>query len=260
MTDVKPASGVKSPWRSKTLWTNLLMAALAFFPGVNDFVVENPQTVVILFTIVNLLLRAITKDKIQLLCLMLLFGAAAGGCTGFPIDTAMAADVGGEPTVMIDGCGSRIQKGLLGIQLMEGARPNCELRFLAPPVKCDRDSCAGFQFRRADGTAGFGLGVPKGKTEVRFKLSDVLEHDRPLTLEDESVLLVHAGYYYKNQDGLEELARTKGHLHLIVLKEGYKPMPCGAPEVAWSFEVGKGCEAQVSTAGRTALCGAGCSG
>jgi hypothetical protein len=250
----------KSPFKSKTVWTNLLMAVLAFFPGINDFVVENPQTVIILFTVVNLILRAVTKDKIQLLSIMLLFTLSAMGCACLQVDTAMAAVAGGEPTVFLEGCGSQIQNGLLGVQIMEGASPDCELHFFAPPAKCDRESCAGFQFGSVNGTPGFGMGVPKGETQVSFKLSDVVGHDRPLTQADEAVYTMHAGVYFKNQDGLEELMRTKGHLHLIVLKEGYKPMGCGSPERAWRFEVSEDCHGEVSTGYRAALCGEGCAG
>lgn len=56
----------KSPFASKTLWTNLIMAVLAFIPGVHQFVVDKPEVMVVVFTVVNMLLRFVSKDKIQL--------------------------------------------------------------------------------------------------------------------------------------------------------------------------------------------------
>ena len=57
----------KKPWLSKTILTNLLIAILAFFPGVSDFVASNPQIVIAFWSITNIVLRWISKDKIQLL-------------------------------------------------------------------------------------------------------------------------------------------------------------------------------------------------
>ncbi len=257
MSDVTPAPAKKS-WQSKTLWANLFMAGIAFFPGVNQFFLEHPQALMAVFLIVNTILRFATKGKVQLLSILLLVGMTTMGCACLNIDRAMAADDGGQPTLFLGGCGSAVQKGVLGIEIAEGATPDCELRFVVPAAKCDRDSCAHVQFWRTNGSPGFAAAVPKGETEVRFKLADVLESNAPITIEDEQVRLVRAGLYYTGPDGLEQVTRAKGHLHLIVLKEGYKPLPCGGPEVAWKVKLGPDCTGHVSTGYRSALCGEGC--
>ena len=57
----------KKPWLSKTLWGNLVMAALALVvPGVSTWLQANPQVMVIAFAGANALLRLITKDKLSL--------------------------------------------------------------------------------------------------------------------------------------------------------------------------------------------------
>ena len=56
---------VKKPWLSKTIWSNIIMAVVAFFPGVNEWFVANPDALVMMFTIANVLLRLITKDKLS---------------------------------------------------------------------------------------------------------------------------------------------------------------------------------------------------
>lgn len=60
-------TNTKKPWQSKTVWTNLILAVVAFMPSVGDWFQANPQVIVVLFTVVNLILRAVTKDKIELL-------------------------------------------------------------------------------------------------------------------------------------------------------------------------------------------------
>jgi hypothetical protein len=57
------AEGIK-PWQSKTLWVNLVMAGLSFFPAFRDFV--TPEHIATMFTVANVVLRLVTKDKIVL--------------------------------------------------------------------------------------------------------------------------------------------------------------------------------------------------
>ncbi len=58
---------MKKPYLSKTLWANWLIATLAFIPSVGDWVASNPQAMTVVFAGVNILLRFVTKDKLQLL-------------------------------------------------------------------------------------------------------------------------------------------------------------------------------------------------
>jgi|SaaInlLV_10m_DNA_2_1039722.scaffolds.fasta_scaffold01930_14 hypothetical protein len=54
----------KKPYYSKTLITNLLMAIVAFFPPVEEFVVANPTIFIFLFAAVNMGLRLVSKKEI----------------------------------------------------------------------------------------------------------------------------------------------------------------------------------------------------
>ena len=58
----------KKAWMSKTLWANLLMAVVAviavWVPAVANIV--NEEAVLMLFAMVNMVLRLVTKDKIVL--------------------------------------------------------------------------------------------------------------------------------------------------------------------------------------------------
>ena len=56
----------KKPWLSKTIWTNVIVAGLAFVPSVHKFIVDSPELFTVGFTIVNVILRFVTKDKVQI--------------------------------------------------------------------------------------------------------------------------------------------------------------------------------------------------
>lgn len=56
----------KKPWLSKTIWTNVILAGVAFIPSVHEWFSSNVEALPIVFTVVNILLRLITKDKIAL--------------------------------------------------------------------------------------------------------------------------------------------------------------------------------------------------
>lgn len=55
----------KKPWQSKTLWANVILAVVSFFPGpAKDFV--TPENLGTLFLIVNTILRFVTKSGVSL--------------------------------------------------------------------------------------------------------------------------------------------------------------------------------------------------
>jgi hypothetical protein len=57
----------KKPWQSKTLWINLLLAIAAIaFPPAAEFIKNSPEIVGAVFAGINVLLRLVSKDAIQL--------------------------------------------------------------------------------------------------------------------------------------------------------------------------------------------------
>lgn len=61
-----PPSSTKATYLSKTLWTNAILAACAFFPGAETFITTHPQMIVAVLAGVNFALRLFTKDKLTL--------------------------------------------------------------------------------------------------------------------------------------------------------------------------------------------------
>ena len=58
----------KHPLASKTLWANLVMAIVGFVavyvPAVKEFI--SPEKLVVVFSFLNMILRMVTKGKIEL--------------------------------------------------------------------------------------------------------------------------------------------------------------------------------------------------
>lgn len=57
----------KSLFKSKTFWSNIVLALLPLFPAVNEAVVKQPELLGYAFAVVNVVLRIISKEKVVLL-------------------------------------------------------------------------------------------------------------------------------------------------------------------------------------------------
>jgi hypothetical protein len=64
MAELYPQSEQKKPWQSKTLWTNLIIAAGAFIPAIQPFL--GPEALSTLFLVVNTVLRFTTKTGVSI--------------------------------------------------------------------------------------------------------------------------------------------------------------------------------------------------
>jgi len=51
-------------WKSKTFWASVVTGALGYIPGVQDFLVANPEAVTSFLGVLFAVLRFVTKDKI----------------------------------------------------------------------------------------------------------------------------------------------------------------------------------------------------
>lgn len=57
----------KKPYHSKTLIVNAVVAVLALFaPGASEFISSHPGEVTIVFSLINMAIRLVTKDKISI--------------------------------------------------------------------------------------------------------------------------------------------------------------------------------------------------
>jgi hypothetical protein len=56
----------KPAYLSKTVWMNLIIAASAFFPPVQEWVVSHPDMVMIGWSVVNILLRFVSGKEVTI--------------------------------------------------------------------------------------------------------------------------------------------------------------------------------------------------
>jgi uncharacterized membrane protein required for colicin V production len=57
----------KKPWQSKTVLVNVAAAiAAAFYPPVAEWIRTNPEAIATGFAVINLVLRLVTKNSIQI--------------------------------------------------------------------------------------------------------------------------------------------------------------------------------------------------
>ena len=54
------------PWQSKTHWTALVLAVLAFIPGMDELIAQHPTVTVIVQSLIMVGLRWITKSPVSL--------------------------------------------------------------------------------------------------------------------------------------------------------------------------------------------------
>ena len=56
---------MKQPWKSKTLWCNALVGVLAV-SGVREKIGLGEDQILLILSVVNMVLRMVTKDKVGL--------------------------------------------------------------------------------------------------------------------------------------------------------------------------------------------------
>lgn len=196
------------------------------------------------------------RSQIILVLLASLFTFGVSSCQTIPYDKAMSAMDGNAATVILCGLGEKCRKGMLFTQKRAGTLLKDEIRLVTGVLDCDLDSCVRFQLWRLDGSQGFSGAIPKGESEAKFTLAQVVGD------EQEELLPIHNGEYlikvkfiFKDADGNEMSTFGFGFIRVNVLNASYQAMGCDDPAVAWSVSPLEGCDVQHSTRYRTALCG-----
>lgn len=258
----------KTVLRSKTLQINVLGVLVLLWPKTPEWITAHPRASILGLAVVNILLRFITHEKLELtmptlpkifpILLLALACLGASQCTQVPIDQAVSAAEGNDYVVTLSGYGNKSTKGYLFAQANEKASTEGTIGLTFPNVTCKRDSCIRFQFFRKDGSAGYAGALRKGEISSALKLSDIIGHSGEVVSRDEGEYRVIAQVFYVGTDGSEYSMIGSGFVRLNVLSELYRPVACDDPNIAWKVKAGDKCEAQYTTVYRSALCGSGC--
>jgi len=60
-----PAPAPKKAWQSKTVWTNIALAAAPLVPGADAWVKSNPEAFGLIVGVLNVVLRAVTTRGVS---------------------------------------------------------------------------------------------------------------------------------------------------------------------------------------------------
>lgn len=176
------------------------------------------------------------------LCLPLIFLALAVGCSGLIMDRSIPSVEAHDLTLTISACSATPTPGFDACRVKEGQAIDSTWRLFFPD----------------------GVGVLSGEVMVMFKdvtrqyavNSNVVEIPWADFFDDDVWRLDYDGYAralgvvrFKDKEGIERTAKFRGEARVLVLKEGYDPMPIDSGFAGWKTR----CRIQWSTAGRSAV-------
>jgi len=170
------------------------------------------------------------------------------------IDTKPPAKEGPELTVFFSGCGL-ISKGYLFCQIQDETDQSLEISLIFPKMDCERQSCIVVQIIGKKGNLGPTLSLKKNQTVLNLKVSDLVGSFGPFSKNDAGEYPIVAEAFYLDNDGNEKVLRMQGLVRLWWLNRTYVAMACDDPDFEWATPVVKNCKGQLSTGGRSALCG-----
>lgn len=169
------------------------------------------------------------------------FGIAAG-CAGLVMDRSLPAADAGDLTLAVSACEGVPARGLDLCRVKAGAQINSVWRLVMPTGKPISGGELKVFYRDVVRT------YPIQGPLVEVPWRDVMHQDT-WTTDMSGTALALAEIRWKDPEGIEQLWRARGEARVIVLPEGYAPMPIDS-----GFQTfGTQCRVQYSTAGRGAL-------
>lgn len=204
-------------------------------------------------------MRTTAASSVLILLTMLLWAVlAAASCSTLPLDRAMSAEAGGDPTVVLCSSAGQCTRGYAFVQVRQTASQTGLILVRMPAVSCDRENCVRWQLIKRDGSWGLSGGIPKGQSELRLSVEDVSQVPGPVSPEVDGEYRILLDVFYRGTDGKEVQKKMHGIIRIDVLAADYAPVGCNDPVIAWETRLdaqGK-CKAQWTTNLRGALCGA----
>lgn len=237
---------MKHAGKSKTIWVNALTALALINPKAVTWAAENPRLSLLSLISANILLRFLTKDKIQLrlstaalasVMLLVPHVAFSFGSGRVSPDQVIAPILANDETGIVEGCGNQPVVGFTYCRQVEGDAANHSITFIGPPAKCDHaDACVFIKVFNNQGILVWGGQIPKGETRIAVPWATLLGTG--------AFQIGHRGFWTFNMDvlwldpdGKERQATTQGELVLRVYKAGYLPLNnvSADPNFVWAW-------------------------
>lgn len=162
------------------------------------------------------------------------------GCKAVPIDPSIPAAQAGDLTMVFAACGAVPSRGLDICRVVEKGEAAEVMRIVMPK---DKRVTGEIRVRYK----GVVKSYPVTGSVVQIPLRDVIGKER-YEREDQGIIQMTGSLRAELPDGVR-FTDVLGYAFLVVLGEGYTPMPIDSGNAAW----GSTCRVQYSTAGRSAL-------
>lgn len=140
------------------------------------------------------------------------------------IDRSMAAPLANDATAFVSGCGNPPAVGVAYCRKQVGqATDRDAVTFYAPPGDCGADKCSFVMILFPTGEPTFSVGIPKDKTSVSVKLSDLTKKPN-FDINDRGWWPFVIQTKWKDGDGDIRTTVQEGEIRLRVTAVGYVPL------------------------------------
>lgn len=239
--------------KSKTVGLNTVLPLLAFCPQVEHWITHHPQKIIGAICGVNLILRVVTKDKLQIgmpnlknlkliFILALLLPNIAFGFAKKAVDpdaVTKSTILNGDATSMVEGCGQQPIVGFTYCRVTEGDTAAQGLWFIGPPAECNRDQCVFIKVYNEQGQVAWGGAIPKGHTRVFVPWSTLVSR-ATFQVGDRGFWSFNTQVFWLDSNQKENSSTSQGDILLRIYSKGYIPLNAvkDDPNFAWEWSEG----------------------
>lgn len=188
--------------------------------------------------------------------LLIFFLVGCGGKKDLVFDRSISAEQGRDLSLIFKGCGSDFERSYLFCDLQEFTIPLAEVSIFLPRVDCSRRSCVELRILRPDGSFAYSISISRGNYHVALPIEDIIGESNTIKRIHDGEYRVLAQVFFDDKEGVERSVRLEGLIRVWVRASNYQKMSCNSPHRAWANYLTTNCEAEWSTSGRSALCGA----
>jgi hypothetical protein len=177
------------------------------------------------------------------------------GCSTPPVrlDNSMQANLAGDTTGIVFGCGNQPVSGYTYCRKTEGPIGNDALYFLAPIVKCKNEPCRTLKIFSPDSSTAYGIAFKEGSDEVLVKWTDIVKRQH-FDVQDRGFWPFIIEVRFLAEDGFEHKTILEGEIRLRILRKEYVSLHSVKDDTAffWIWE-SHGHLLKVSASGRTTV-------
>lgn len=177
------------------------------------------------------------------------------GCSNTPVrlDNSMQANLAGDTTGLVVGCGHQPVVGYTYCRRVEGPIGDDKLIFLAPITKCKKEPCRSLKIFSPESSAVYGTFFAEKSDEISVKWTDIVKR-QVFDAQDRGFWPFIIEVRFTADDGFEHKTILEGEIRLRILRKEYVSLHSVKDDTAffWIWE-SHGHLLKVSASGRTTI-------